>query len=261
MGQAVIRQLAETPGVVISGGFESAGSKVLGEDIGVQAGLAPVGAVVTDDPAPVVAEVDGIIDFSTPETSLRSVALAAQARIVCVVGTTGFAGADEERIRAAAHHGVIVKSGNMSLGITLLAGLVRHAAGVLGEAWDIEITEFHHRHKVDAPSGTALLLGEAAATGRGVSFEEVVLRGRDGQPGLRPEGGIGFSVLRGGSVTGNHDVIFATEKEHLRLAHVAEDRSIFARGAVAACLWGRGRSPGLYTMEDVLNLSDRDGRG
>lgn len=181
--------------------------------------------------------------------------LAAQARIVHVIGTTGLSEADEERVRAAARHATVVKAGNMSLGVNLLAALVRQAARALGPEWDIEIVEMHHRAKVDAPSGTALLLGEAAAEGRNILLKDNSERGRDGETGARKEGAIGFASLRGGSVVGDHQVIFAGPSERIVLGHIAEDRAIFARGAIKAALWGQGKGPGLFDMADVLGLS------
>jgi 4-hydroxy-tetrahydrodipicolinate reductase len=183
-------------------------------------------------------------------------ALAAQMRLVHVIGTTGLGDEDEARIKAAARHAVIVKSGNMSLGVNLLAALVRRVAATLDEAFDIEILEMHHRRKVDAPSGTALLLGKAAAEGRAVALADHSDRVRDGHTGARQAGHIGFATLRGGSVVGEHTVIFAGEGERIELAHRAEDRAIFARGALRAVQWGRGQKPGLYGMADVLGMAD-----
>jgi len=181
-------------------------------------------------------------------------ALSAQARIVHVIGTTGFTKDDEEKIRAAARHAVIIKSGNMSLGVTLLAALVKEAAKTLPD-FDVEIVEMHHRMKVDAPSGTALLLGKAAADGRGISLADKSIRARDGHTGRRPDSAIGFASLRGGTVVGDHDVVLAGPSERIVLSHIAEDRAIFARGAIAAARWGQGKKPGLYAMADVLGIS------
>jgi 4-hydroxy-tetrahydrodipicolinate reductase len=185
--------------------------------------------------------------------SLMLADLAAQARIVHVIGTTGFAADAESRIQAAARHAVIVKSGNMSLGVNLLAALVERAAKALPD-YDIEILEMHHKMKVDAPSGTALLLGAAAAKGRAVSLKDKSVRGRDGDTGARNDGAIGFASLRGGTVVGEHQVFLAGSGERIVLSHSAEDRSIFARGALAAARWGQGKKPGLYGMSDVLGL-------
>jgi 4-hydroxy-tetrahydrodipicolinate reductase len=250
MGRTIIRLIGETEGAVLSGALEQAGSPALGQDAGTFAGLPPSGIKITDDALPL-----GIIDFSTPATSVALSALAAQARIVHVIGTTGFAEKDLAAIEAASRHATIVRSGNMSLGVNLLAGLVRQAAAALGEAFDIEIVEMHHRMKVDAPSGTALLLGEAAATGLNARLADRAVRGRDGLTGARESGKIGFAALRGGTVVGDHSVILAGPGERLELTHRAEDRAIFARGALKAALWAQGKKPGQYTMADVLGLT------
>jgi 4-hydroxy-tetrahydrodipicolinate reductase len=255
MGRTVIRTLAETKGCVLGGAIEARGKPDLGQDAGVLAGLKPMGVALTDDPLPLLAKADALIDFTDPKVSVELSALSAQARIVHVIGTTGFSPDDEAKIRAAARHAVIVKSGNMSLGVTLLAALVKRAARALPD-YDIEIVEMHHRSKVDAPSGTALLLGQAAAEGRDVSLNEKSVRARDGITGRRNDGAIGFASLRGGTVVGEHEVILAGPQERIVLAHVAEDRAIFARGAVAAAMWGQGKKPGLYAMADVLDLSE-----
>ncbi len=181
-------------------------------------------------------------------------ALAAQARLVHIIGTTGFDADQDAQIAAAARHARIVKSGNMSLGVNMLAGLVRQAAAQLDDDWDIEIVDMHHRHKVDAPSGTALLLGEAAAARRGVSLDDVKESGRDGIGAPRAAGNIGFAALRGGSVVGDHEVILAGTHEHIRLAHRAEDRDIFARGALKAALWAKDQSEGLYSMQRCFGV-------
>lgn len=252
MGRALISLIAATEGVALIGALEGPQSEALGQDAGTLAGCRPLGVKISSDALACVAAADGIIDFTTPRASLELAALAAQARIVHVIGTTGFSAEDEARVAAAAHHAVIVKSGNMSLGVNLLAALVEQAAHALGPDYDIEIVEMHHRKKVDAPSGTALLLGEAAARGRGVRLADKSVRGRDAMTGVREAGAIGFASLRGGTVVGEHAVIFAGPGERLELIHKAEDRGIFARGALHAALWGRGKKPGLYTMADVL---------
>lgn len=255
MGRTLLRLIHETPGARLTGGIEAEGSPHIGADLGTLAGLSgPLGIAVSDDPLAVIGQADALIDFSSPRASVEFAALAAQARIVHVIGTTGFEEAGEDAIRAAARHATIVKAGNMSLGVNLLASLVRQAARTLGIDWDIEIVEMHHRHKVDAPSGTALLLGEAAAEGRGVALRDVSERGRDGVTGARKPGAIGFASLRGGTVVGDHDVIFAGPSERILLGHIAEDRAIFARGAIRAALWGRDKGPGLFNMADVLGL-------
>jgi 4-hydroxy-tetrahydrodipicolinate reductase len=243
------------PGVAVAAALERAGSDALGKDAGVVAGLPPVGVPITDDPLQAVVNADGIVDFTAPAASVELAALAAQARIVHVIGTTGLSPSDLKKIDAAARHAVVVRSGNMSLGVNLLAALVERAAASLGPDWDIEILEMHHKMKVDAPSGTALLLGESAARGRNIALAERSVRSRDGHTGARREGDIGFATLRGGSVVGDHSVIFAGTSERLELTHRAEDRAIFARGAIRAALWGRDKKPGHYSMADVLGLN------
>jgi len=255
MGRTLIRVIAETPGVILSGAIEHGGSAFLGRDSGELAGTGPNGVAISPDALPVFAKSDGVLDFTSPAATVEFAAYAAQAHVVHVIGTTGCSDADEEKIKAAARHAAIVKSGNMSLGVNLLAVLVRQAAQALDEDFDIEILEMHHRHKVDAPSGTALLLGQAAAEGRGIDLAGHSVRVRDGHTGPRPNGAIGFATLRGGSVIGDHSVIVAGTGERIVLTHNAEDRAIFARGAVKAALWAHGQKPGLYSMLDVLGLS------
>jgi 4-hydroxy-tetrahydrodipicolinate reductase len=256
MGRTLLRLINDAPGAVIAGGIEAKGSPHLGTDLGTLAGLAePLGLHASDDALAVIKDADALIDFSVPAASVEFAGLAAQARIVHVIGTTGLSEDDEVRIEAAARHATIIKSGNMSLGVNLLASLVRQAARALDPSWDIEVVEMHHRHKVDAPSGTALLLGEAAARGRNIELKDNAERGRDGQTGARADGAIGFASLRGGSVVGDHQVIFAGPSERITLGHIAEDRAIFARGALRAALWGQGKGPGLFNMADVLGLN------
>jgi len=254
MGRTLTRIVHETEGCAVAGGLEPAGSALVGEDMGALAGIGEIGITVGDDPLKLIVDVDGVLDFTTPAASVETVALAAQARIVHVMGTTGFSAEDEKKIAAAARHATIVKSGNMSLGVNLLAALTRKVAASLGEEFDIEVLEMHHKHKVDAPSGTALLLGQAAAEGRSVNLQEKSVWSREGHTGARGVGDIGFATLRGGSVVGEHTVIFAGAAERLELTHRAESRDIFARGAVRAALWARGRGPGLFSMADVLGL-------
>lgn len=255
MGQALIRAVTEMDGSSVAGAVERAGSSLVGRDAGELAGVGSLGVAITDQPLELFTRVEGVLDFTAPAASVEYAALAAQARIVHVIGTTGFSAEDEAKIEAAARHATIVKSGNMSLGVNLLAALVEKAAAALADDFDIEIAEMHHRHKVDAPSGTALLLGRAAAEGRGIDLAGRSVRVRDGHTGAREPGAIGFATLRGGSVVGDHTVILAGEGERIELTHRAEDRQIFARGAVKAALWGKGRPPGLYSMRDVLGLS------
>jgi 4-hydroxy-tetrahydrodipicolinate reductase len=255
MGRALVREISQGHSVTLCGALEAEGHPDLGQDSGVLAGLQPNGIKLTADPLPLIADAQGIIDFTRPMVSMMLADLAAQARIVHVIGTTGFTPENEARIQAASRHAAIVKSGNMSIGINLLAALVERAAKALPD-YDIEILEMHHKMKVDAPSGTALLLGEAAAEGRGVELSQHSARGRDGQTGARKTGDIGFASLRGGSVVGDHSVIFAGESERIELTHRAQDRTGFARGAVRAALWAHGRKAGLYSMADVLGIAE-----
>jgi 4-hydroxy-tetrahydrodipicolinate reductase len=255
MGRTLTRVIAEMPGVTLAGAIEREGNPELGKDAGELASLGANGILLTDDPLPLFAKAEGVLDFTAPKATLGFAELAAQARIVHVVGTTGLSADDDKKLAAAARHAVLIKSGNMSLGVNLLAVLVRQAAKALDADFDIEILEMHHRHKVDAPSGTALLLGAAAAEGRGIELAPHSVRTRDGHTGARKRGDIGFATLRGGSVVGEHSVLLAAEGEVIELSHKANDRAIFARGAVKAALWGKDKKPGLYSMADVLGLS------
>jgi 4-hydroxy-tetrahydrodipicolinate reductase len=255
MGRALVRAVAETQGFAVAGAFESEGSPAIGRDAGELAGLGALGMKIVADPEPLLKHADAIIDFTVPASSLALAQLAAGAKLVHVIGTTGFSAADEKQIAKAARSTVIVKSGNMSRGVNLLAALVRQVAKTLGDEFDIEILEMHHRKKVDAPSGTALLLGQAAAEGRGTYLEKRKVASREGHTGERGSGDIGFATLRGGSVVGEHSVIFAGPSERIELTHRAEDRAIFASGALAAARWGTTQKPGLYSMADVLGLS------
>jgi 4-hydroxy-tetrahydrodipicolinate reductase len=255
MGQALVRAVHEMDGCVVAGGTEQAGGPLVGQDIGEVAGIGTLGVAIVDDPLPLIAGVDGILDFTVPAASTSFAGFAAQARIVHVIGTTGFSEDEEQKLAAAARHATIVKAGNMSLGVNLATALVEQMAKSLDDSFDIEVVEMHHRHKVDAPSGTALMLGEAAAKGRGVSLEEKSVRVRDGIVGERQRGDIGFATLRGGSVIGEHTVMFAGEGERIEITHIANDRTIFARGAIKAALWGFGKPPGFYSMKDVLGLT------
>lgn len=258
MGLTLIRHILDSDDLELAGATEAPGHESVGTDLGRLVGRDPIGVTVTDDPLELVTHTEGVIDFTVPKASLAMSTLTAQARIVHVIGTTGFTSAEEDTLETAARHATIIKSGNMSLGVNLLAALTQQAAAALGDDWDIEIVEMHHRHKVDAPSGTALLLGQAAASGRGVDLADKRDAGRDGHTGARKTGDIGFAVLRGGSVVGEHTVIMASENERIELGHIAQDRSIFAKGALTAAKWGfdggKGRGPGLFSMTDVLGL-------
>jgi 4-hydroxy-tetrahydrodipicolinate reductase len=256
MGRVLIEIIRQTPGAHLAGAIEQPDSIAIGQDAGLLAGCGQMGVAISGDAIAAVAGADGILDFTSPQSTVELAALAAQARLVHVIGTTGLSADDLTKIEAAARHAIIVRSGNMSLGVNLLSALVKKAAQTLGPDYDVEIVEMHHRMKVDAPSGTALLLGAAAAEGRGTALEGHSIRARDGHTGLRKIGDIGFASLRGGTVIGDHKVILAGPSERIELSHIAEDRNIFARGAVQAALWGKNQKPGLYSMADVLGLSD-----
>jgi 4-hydroxy-tetrahydrodipicolinate reductase len=254
MGRALTRAIVDTPGVVLAGALVSPGSALLGQDAGQLAGVPANGVTLSADLRMLAADADGILDFTAPGATIADVAIAAERGLVHVIGTTGLSASDDAVIARFASRAVIVKSGNMSLGVNLLAALVKRAAQVLDPSFDIEILEIHHKSKIDAPSGTALMLGEAAAAGRGIKREEYSARGRDGITGARRPGDIGFAALRGGTAAGDHSVIFAGPHERLTLSHLAEDRTLFAHGVLKAALWARGRKPGLYTMADALGL-------
>jgi 4-hydroxy-tetrahydrodipicolinate reductase len=256
MGRALIRALADTPGAALSTAVEYPGSPLIGQDAAILAGL-PAGAVaIGADAAVGLAAAQVAIEFSTPAATVAHAALAAAQGIAYVAGTTGMAASDEDALRKAAETIPVVYAANCSIGVVLLTDLVRRAAASLGPEFDIEIVEMHHRHKVDAPSGTALALGRAAAKGRGVVLDDVAVRGRDGVTGAREPGKIGFASLRGGDVPGDHSVIYAGDGERLELTHRASGRDIFARGAIRAALWAISQPPGLYDMRDVLGLED-----
>jgi len=254
MGQMLVRTVLDSGKARLVGVVERAGNPWVGQDIGLLTGRAALGVIVTDDPLEAFAPAQAIIDFTAPDATVEFADLAAQARAVHVIGTTGLEESHLKRLAAAARHSVQIRAGNMSLGVNLLTRLTRKVAEALDEDWDIEIVEAHHRMKADAPSGTALMLGEAAAEGRGISLSDHADRGRDGITGARQSGHIGFASVRGGDVVGEHDVIFAAPGERIVLRHIATDRAIFARGAFRAALWGQDKKPGLYNMMDVLGL-------
>jgi len=254
MGRMLVKTIAETDGAVVAGGTERAGSEHVGADLGTLAGLPALNVAAGDDADLLFAGVDAVLDFTTPKASLAHAKLAARHHKVHIVGTTGMGADDVAALRRAAADTAIVFAPNMSLGVNLLLALAEQAARALGDDWDIEIVEMHHRMKVDAPSGTALGLGRAAAKGRGVDLDEVAVRSRDGVTGARKPGTIGFATLRGGDVVGEHHMLFASAGERIELNHIATDRAIFARGAVRAALWAKGKPAGLYSMKDVLGL-------
>src|SRR6195952_1192150 len=256
MGRALTRVISETPGAVLAGALEAPGSELLGKDAGVLAGLPANGVLLSGDLWSLSANADGILDFTVPGATIANVAIAAQRGLVHIIGTTGLSASDDAVIRSVTSRAIVVKSGNMSLGVNLLAALVKRVAQSLGDDFDIEILEMHHKSKIDAPSGTALLLGEAAAEGRRIALDQHSARGRDGVTGARKAGDIGFASLRGGTVTGEHSVIFAGPYERIELTHKAEDRMIFAHGALKAAMWAHGKKPGHYSMADVLGVGD-----
>ncbi len=254
MGRANLARLLETEGVELAGGTERPGHEAIGADLGTLAGRDPIGIACGDDPAPLMARAHAVIEFSTPAATTANAALAATHGCAHVIGTTGLEAADREALGQAAKRTAILWAPNMSLGVNLLLGLAEKVAATLGPDFDIEIVEMHHRHKVDAPSGTALAIAEAAARGRGRPLDELVVRGRDGLTGPRPEGAIGLAALRGGDVVGDHTIVFAADGERLELAHKASSRAIYSAGAVRAALWAGRQPPGLYAMKDVLGL-------
>src|SRR6266699_514063 len=238
MGRALTRVISETPGAVLTGALEAPGSELLGKDAGTLAGVPANGVLLSADLWSLSASADGILDFTVPGATIANVAIAAQRGLVHVIGTTGLSASDDAVIKSVTTRAIVVQSGNMSLGVNLLAALVKRVAQSLDENFDIEILEMHHRAKIDAPSGTALMLGEAAAAGRNIALDERSARGRDG------------------ITAGDHSVIFAGPMERIELTHRAEDRTMFAQGAVKAALWARHQKPGFYTMTDVLGLTD-----
>ena len=254
MGSTIVRQVTETQGCAVVAATEVPGSAAIGRDAGALAGIGALDVAVTEDPGAMFRAVDAVIEFSAPASTVANAARAAQARCIHVIGTTGLDAGQEKELRKAAEKTAIVYAPNMSLAVNILFALTRQVARMLDDEFDIEIVEMHHRHKVDAPSGTALGLGRAAAAGRGVDFDDVSVLSREGQTGARRRGAIGFATLRGGDVTGEHSVVFAADGERLELTHKATSRQIFARGAVRAALWARAKKPGLYTMRDVLGL-------
>jgi 4-hydroxy-tetrahydrodipicolinate reductase len=256
MGRTLIKAIAEAKGLTLAGAVDAPSSAVLGRDSGELAGLGANGVAVTADPAPLMAKADGLVDFTIPAATVVLAELTARAGLAHIIGTTGLKDGDEKLVAEAAKKAAIVKSGNFSMGVNLIAALTKRVAKTLDQSFDIEIFEMHHNKKIDAPSGTALMFGRAAAEGRGIELAAHSARGRDGETGARKGGDIGFASLRGGTVVGEHSVIFAGPAERVELIHRAEDRMIFARGALHAALWARGQKPGLYSMADVLGLKD-----
>lgn len=254
MGQMLVREVLQTSGAQLGGGTERPGTDSIGRDIGELVGFGPLGIPVSASASEMFHNVDAVIDFTVPPATVEHARIAANLGKVLIVGTTGMSDAQTRQVAESAQKARIVMAPNMSVGVTLAMALVEKVAGILDDMYDIEIIEMHHRHKVDAPSGTALGLGRAAAKGRGVDLNEVACKARDGQTGVRPRGEIGFATLRGGDVVGDHTVVFAAEGERFEITHKASSRQIFAKGAVRAALWCNGKKPGLYSMQDVLGL-------
>jgi len=255
MGGALIRAINETPNAVLVAAIDQGGAPSIGKDSGELSGIGRNDIAITSNLEAGLEACDGVIDFTVPKASVALSQKVAAHHCIQVIGTTGCTEQEDAEIANSANNATIVKSGNMSLGINLLAVLVEQAAAALQASdFDLEVLEMHHKHKVDAPSGTALLLGEAAAKGRGIDLAEHSVRSRDGITGAREDGTIGFATLRGGSVIGDHSVILAGSGERIELSHSAQDRSLFATGAVKAALWGFGKPAGLYSMRDVLGL-------
>ncbi len=256
MGQMLVKAVVENEDTKLVGVIEEDGHDWIGQDIGKLILGREIGVFVSDQPYEVILKSQAMIDFTRPEVSVKYSTFAAQARIVHVIGTTGFTESHLKKFELAAQHAAIVRAGNMSLGVNLLTLLTKKVSQVLGEDFDIEILEMHHNQKIDAPSGTALMLGEAAAAGRGISLLDPAESSIFKAKSKRQKGSIGFAALRGGDVVGEHDVIFSSLGERIILRHVATDRMIFARGAVAAAIWGIDKDPGQYSMSDVLSLKN-----
>ncbi|NQW02017.1 MAG: 4-hydroxy-tetrahydrodipicolinate reductase [Rhodospirillales bacterium] len=255
MGRMLIKQVLDHPACTLAGASEAPGNGALGQDPGVLVGSPATGLVIGDDAKALFQVSDGVIDFTAPQVTLAHAALAAETRTALIVGTTGFDAAAQAALAAFAARTVIFQAANFSIGVNLLLGLSEQVGRLLGNEYDAEILEMHHKHKVDAPSGTALALGRAVASGRGVDLDAVAERVRDGITGARTPGDIGFATLRGGAVIGDHTVMFAADGERIELTHKASDRSIYSSGAVRAALWCQGRDPGFYGMRDLLGFA------
>lgn len=257
MGQMLVNTINASDAAEVCSAVEREGHAWNGQDLGVMMGGAASGLTVTSDVESALAEAEAVIDFTAPQATIAFSQAAARAGVAHIIGTTGMTSEEIAALAPAAERVAVVRAGNMSLGVNLLVQLTKKVAAALDEDYDIEVIEAHHNQKVDAPSGTALMLGEAAAAGRGVALDDVSDRARDGITGARRRGDIGFTAIRGGDIIGEHDVLFAATGERITLRHVASDRSVFARGAVKAALWARDKSPGAYDMLDVLGLQEK----
>ncbi len=254
MGQMLVRQVRQTDGAILVGAVDRPDSPALGRDAGEVAGIGPIGTPITGDTEALFAAADAVIDFTAPAATRAHAGLAARNGTALIVGTTGLSDADQAVLDEAARRIPLVQAPNMAIGVVLLTAVIEQVARALDPSWDIEIVEMHHRHKVDAPSGTALGFGAAAAAGRGTTLKEAGILSREGHTGPRPAGKIGFAALRGGDVIGDHTVMFAGQGERIELTHKAASRDIYAVGAVRAAFWTRGRPAGRYSMRDVLGL-------
>ena len=255
MGRTLVGCIAAAPDLTLTGALTEPKDPALGRDAGEAAGAAVARVPLTDDRRQALHGAQVAIDFTLPEALEANVRACDEAGTALVIGTTGFTERHYAAMRRAAHHIPLVYGRNMSVGVNVFMELVARAAAALGEEYDVEIAEAHHRQKVDAPSGTALALGEAVAGARGRKLEDVAVRTRDGQVGPRVPGTIGFSVVRGGNIVGEHTVMFLAPEERLELTHRASDRATFAQGALRAARWAAGRAPGFYTMADVLGFA------
>jgi 4-hydroxy-tetrahydrodipicolinate reductase len=256
MGQMLIKVINDSDRATLVGAIERSGHDWVGRDVGEAMGGSEQGVVVTDDAQVAISTAQVVIDFTAPSATVAFAEMAANAGVVHVIGTTGMTEDEIALLAPFADRAVIVRAGNMSLGVNLLTQLTKKVAAALDEDFDIEVIEAHHHHKVDAPSGTALMLGEAAAEGRGKALTDAMDSGRHGITGARKRGDIGFSAIRGGDIVGEHEVMFVAAGERIVLRHMATDRAVFARGALTAALWGVQQTPGEYDMLDVLGLSD-----
>ncbi len=254
MGRAVIAEALSHDAYTLVSGLERDDAPCIGKDLALLVGAEPIGVTATNDTQAVISAADAIIDFTIPEVTLACAPLAAEHNTVHVIGTTGFSDEQLDELAVYAKKTPIVMAPNMSMGVNLLVSLVEKVAGILDDDFDIEVVEMHHRHKIDAPSGTALALGKAAAAGRDVALDAVEQRTRDGRIGERKRGEIGFATLRGGDVVGDHTVMFAGDGERIELTHKASSRQIYAKGALRAALWAKECDPGIYSMQDVLGI-------
>jgi len=256
MGRMLVQAVTHTDGATLAGGSEMENSPFIGHDAAVVAGEVPSGVEITSDTEKLFADSDAVIDFTIPAATVQHAKLAAKHGTNLVIGTTGLSADDQAIINEAAQSTTVIQATNMSMGVNLAFAITEKVASMLDDNWDIEVVEMHHKHKIDAPSGTALSLGKAAAAGRGVNLDDVADKVRDGITGERKKGDIGFATLRGGDVVGEHTVVFAIEGERFEITHKASSRVIFARGAVNGAIWSGKAGNGLYDMQDVLGLKD-----